>query len=120
MAVRQYWRAVFTHKSNTMDKSIEQQVFELVDQIGEVLLGDIHIIEIEREVNPFAHPPEEYKVTYRLYRANGNCIDMTKTAILDESRHITAYEYEVLQDWEGFKKADLQRICEYLENLFFT
>ncbi|MGN7706884.1 hypothetical protein [Chryseobacterium sp. 22543] len=97
-----------------MKKSIERLLFELVDQIGEILHGDIHIIKTQRDINSFIQPPEEYKITYRLYYAEGYCLDLNKIAVLDKNSHITGHNYTVFQDWEGFLKADLQKIYQYL------
>ena len=98
-----------------MEFSIEQKLFELVQEIGEILYGNIHIIEMERSVDFFGYTTEEFKISYRLYHSNGYCLDIDKTATLDESGHIIDHEYFVFQDWEGFKEVDLQKLYDSLK-----
>lgn len=80
-------------------KTPEQKLFELVDSIGEMLEGDLHIID-----NTESYPVEGEKV-YRVYHKDGYCWDIRKTAETEdeETGEILKYNYDYLEEWEGCK-----------------
>lgn len=83
------------------DTHTERDLFDLVEGIGEILLGDLHIID----ANLFDQwADEEDKQTFRVYHGDGYCIDVIKEAEYDEEGNFVKYDYSFCEHWDEFKK----------------
>lgn len=71
----------------------EQEIYELLEKVGEVLEGEFHII-------PNDEPQCEGEGAFRVYHAQGYCFDVVKE-ISDEDEDVTYYSF--LEQWDGFK-----------------
>lgn len=80
-----------------METNTEQLIFEAVDKIGEILDGDLHIID-----NTEAHPVEGEK-SYRVYQKEGFCFDIKKVVEQENEKtgEIEKYDYQFYCEWDG-------------------
>lgn len=78
--------------------SAEQKIFDLVQEIGEILDGDLHVIDKTSYNMPI---PDSWE--FRVYHAGGFCFDVKKEAEYDDGGDkITGYNYAYYAEWDGF------------------
>lgn len=105
-------------KINVMKKTtdkIEQQIFEEVDRIGELLEGELHIIDMSDELKKESWGEKQY----RIYHSNGYCVDIFKIMSKEdyETGEPLAHIYEVLQEWDGFEEIDEKELLKILKDV---
>jgi len=82
-----------------MDK--DQELFNLVDQLGEICEGKLHIIDTS-----------EYEVSqYRVYHADGYCFDISREPMFDEDSVIV---YCFYSQWDEFKELTVDKAIELI------
>lgn len=103
-----------------MKKTITQQLFEAVHNLGEMLHGPLHIID-----NTGADQIAGVEITYRVYHKKGYAFDVSRfilnegvpedvrqkliTDLLYESSTAELefeFEYSFFAEWSGFNKID--------------
>lgn len=86
----------------------EQELFELIHSIGEILEGDLHI---EKTLDEIGNTWED--THYRVYHKKGFCLDVCR--FIDKSvPDDIVYEYTVYDKWDGFKTAQIE---EYVNTI---
>lgn len=91
-----------------------QKIFDLVDSIGEILSGTMHVMDISDNVDYYELGEREYRV----YHNEGYCFDVKKSieSYTDESEtEVKDFYYSFYQEWEGFVKAEPLYILKELE-----
>lgn len=84
---------------------MEKQIFEYIESRGELLEGDIHIIDTSDEF-----PCHDKDRCYRVYHSNGYCFDIKREYVCDPSEigqfddvHSDGFHYEFFTEWGGFE-----------------
>ena len=79
---------------------ITQKIFNELERLGELLEGQIHIIDISDDVDEYYTEKK-----YRVYHSDGYCIDIRQVSTIDEETDkVISYYYDSYQEWEGFNK----------------
>lgn len=87
---------------------IEKQLFDLVNQIGDIQSNGLHIIEKDDR--------ENIECEYRVYHNTGFCFDIAKKPIFDnETNQIIDWEYSFFSDFEGFEEINETKAIELLK-----
>lgn len=82
----------------------EKKLFDVIDEFGEILNGDLHIIDASDE-----YPCTAGDRKYRVYHKKGYCFDVEKEFIYDNEDETKGhFEYTFLSEWDGFKKLTVQ------------
>lgn len=75
----------------------EKDLFQIVDKLGEMLNGYLHIIDTTDTY------PVEGEKSYRIYHKQGICFDIKKEVeIEDEDGEVTKWGYDFYSEWGGF------------------
>jgi hypothetical protein len=91
-------------------KTPEQTLFELLNETGELLEGEIHIIDISDSC-----PDDE--CSYRVYHKKGYCFDIKKIANYDiESGEHINFEYSFYAGWDGFSEIDTEKAIQLVKD----
>lgn len=92
---------------------MNKEIFDLINKLGESAFNKIHIIQSSY----YNCSPPDYLKEYRIYHSDGHCLDISKSAILEDgSGKFLGYEYSIYQEWEGFEEMDLLKLhSELLE-----
>lgn len=81
-----------------MKITLEEQLFELVSELGEILEGDLHIIDMSDE-----YPEYEGEQSFRVYHKQGFCLDVKREANYDvETDDFINWDYYFCSEWNGF------------------
>ena len=75
----------------------QKALFELVDSIGEILEGSLHIIETTE------YPRCADEAKYRIYHKDGYCVDVMKEVETEDDDGKVTYYYHYYAEWDGFK-----------------
>ena len=97
-------------------KNLIKQAYDLLEQQGETLSGDVHIIQIEENLG------EE---RYRIYHSDGYCVDVQREEICDPKDYKSEKdEYQDLQpdgciytyyaEWDDFRNIESPKKLLYL------
>ena len=90
-----------------------KDLFELVESIGELLQGGLHIID-----NTPEYPEHEESKEFRVYHKSGICFDISKEVELEneETGEIEEWSYPLYNEWDGFdNKETLQELYNLLK-----
>lgn len=91
-------------------ENLEKRLFKLVDSIGEILEGDLHIIDMTPEYNECEGEKE-----YRAYLKDGYCFDIKKEAKYDdETGKRKGWYYFFYSEWDGFEECTVKKAIEYI------
>lgn len=95
--------------------TIEQQIFEEVDRIGEKLEEKLHIIDMSDRVEEEMWGEKKYKI----YHSDGHCIDVFKTMNTEdgETGEPLSYYYDIYQEWDGFEEIDEKELLKILKQM---
>ena len=94
-------------------KTKEQELYEIIECIGETISGDFHIIDTsDYEFDDECH-------TFRIYHKSGICVDISKEEIIDENTgDIESYEYNFFNEWDGFNKIGIDVLMKLIKDYF--
>lgn len=81
----------------------EKELYDLVHSIGEVISGDMHIIDTSDQ-----YKEHEDCGQYRMYHKKGYCIDVEKYVRLEREDGEVVFDYSFYDEWEGFLKVNIQ------------
>lgn len=89
----------------------EQQFFELTQQLGEGIFGEVHIIDMTDDWRKLGG-----ECVYRVYSADGYCITSEKYEDTEgESEEYTTYRYYFASDeFEGFEEISIDNAINML------
>lgn len=93
-----------------MPKDKYQELFELITSIGEILEGDLHIIDTTE--HHYCGGPKKF----RIYHKEGYCFDVMKeieTEDEDTGETLTYY-YDFYTEWDGFIELDVDQAIELI------
>lgn len=94
-----------------MKISEEEKLFELISELGEMLEGDLHIIDMSDE-----YPITEGDKKFRVYHKQGFCFDLEKIFVEDEMvEGKDGFEYSFYSEWDGFDPCTVEKAIEVLE-----
>ena len=80
-----------------------KKLFDIVNEVGETLDGELHIIDTSDE-----YPVFEGDKKYRVYHKDGYCFDTEKVGYENEKTgELSGFEYEFYSEWDDFKKIHL-------------
>lgn len=80
----------------------EKSLFQLVENIGHVLSGDLHVIDISER-----YPEEDGERSFRVYHEKGYCFDIEKSAVFNDKGKFLKWDYIFFAEWEGFVELDV-------------
>lgn len=93
-------------------KGDEFTLFAMVEQLGELLSGDIHIID-----NSEKYPDVDGEQKFRVYHKNGFCFDVEKRANYDvETDEFKGWEFDFFSEWDGFEKCTIGKAIELVKS----
>jgi hypothetical protein len=77
----------------------QEQLFNLIEEKGEIMEGDIHIIDTTEHIG-------EGEKTFRIYHKDGYCFDVSKyiKEENEETEEAISFDYSFYSEWEGFDK----------------
>lgn len=88
----------------------QEQLFNLIEEIGEIIEGDIHIIDTSEQIG-------DDEKTFRVYHKDGYCFDVSKiTEEEDEQTGIPiVFDYTFYSQWDGFNKLTIDKAIEIIK-----
>lgn len=84
--------------------NLYKKLFDLVDYKGELLEGDLHILD---STDSFYEGEKEYRV----YHKDGYCFDVKKEIGEEdeETGDVIFWEYSLYSEWDGFKELTVEK-----------
>lgn len=90
---------------------MEEKLFELVEELGEILEGELHIIDMSDE-----YPEYEGEQKFRIYHKQGFCFDVERVANYDtETDEFIEWDYNFYSEWDGFDPCTPEKSIEVIE-----
>lgn len=82
----------------------DKEIYDLIAGIGEVLQGELHIID-----QTYAHTVDEREGEFRVYHSSGYCIDVKKEYVCEpgdvkyfDDVDEDGFVYSWFSEWDGF------------------
>lgn len=85
-------------------------MFAIVENLGEILEGEYHIIDMSDE-----YPEYEGEKKYRVYHAQGFCFDIENKANYNvETDEFMEWDYNFWAEWEDFKPLSCEKAIQLM------
>jgi putative component of toxin-antitoxin plasmid stabilization module len=95
--------------------SSESRLFRMLEEIGETLDGDVHIVQTSGD--DIRHDDD---IVYRVYIKTGYCFDAMKVLNDYSEDDNPVYEYQFYSEWDGFDGIRANDACHIIEKFMLS
>lgn len=96
-------------------QSKEFTLFALVEEFGECVSGDVHVID---DTDQYADEGEQ---SWRVYHSKGFCFEIKKVSeVDDETGDFKNWSFEFYSEWDDFGKCDVTKAIELMNQAIRT
>lgn len=93
----------------------EFTLFSLIEQFGECISGDVHVID---HTDRFESDLGEQK--WMVYHAHGYCFESSKVAEIDDEGEFIRWDFQFYSEWDNFGKCDVSKAIELMTKAMKT